>query len=162
MRPVPPTPAVILPSDRDVMPLKTPWRGGWFSPHLVRFRQSSERRKMELKENGFQLHSWRRPWGPSSKAGPAAAPAVGSPALLLPHLMAADLGAPGSGASACGSTRLPSLHPSRKRNQKMTMTRSMGFALGLPGSKPSPTGQGRFFQDKSLNHFPVSSSMRWG
>ena len=68
---------------------------------------------------------------------------------------------PGSGASACGSTRLPSLHPSRKRNQKRTMIRSLHFALRLPGSKSSPTVQGRFFQDKSLNHFPVSSSMRW-
>lgn len=159
MRLVPPTPAVILPSDHGVMPLKT---GGWFSPHLLRFRQSSEGRKMEIKENGFQQDSWRRPWGPPSKAGPAAAPAVGSPALLLPCLVAAGLGMPGSGASACGSTRLPSLHPSRKRNQKRTMIRSMRFALRLPGSKSSPTGQGCFSQDKSLNHFPVSSSMRWG
>ena len=39
------------------------------------------------------------------------------------------------------------------------MIRSMGFALWLPGSKPSPTGQEHLFQDKSLNHFPVSSSM---
>lgn len=60
---------------------------------LMRFGQCSERRKTELKENGFQLHSWRRPWGPPSEADPAAAPAVGSPALLLPRLMAAgDLG----------------------------------------------------------------------
>ena len=54
---------------------------------------------MELKENGFQLDLWRRPWGHPSKAGSTAALAVDSPALLLPHLVAVGLGAPRSGAS---------------------------------------------------------------
>ena len=39
-------------------------------PYLVRFGQPSERRKTELKENGFQLHSWRRPGGPLPKQAP--------------------------------------------------------------------------------------------
>ena len=158
MRLVPPTPTIILPLDCDVT-LKKPWRGGWHSTYLGTWT-------VQLEEESVTQGEWipaglmEETLGPPFQSRLHCSSCSGQPSSVTAPPCGCGPGCSRVwGLSACCSTHLPSLHPSRKRNQKRTMIRSMGFALWLPGSKPSPTGQEHLFQDKSLNHFPVSSSM---
>lgn len=122
---------------------------------------------MELKDTGPQLDSWKRSWGRPSKAGPhcSRGPCSGQPdsmTAMLRGLWACVLHTRPSGVwglSVCLSRpAFPHSALPGKDTRKRAVVRSTGFALRLPGSKPSPTGKGL----QSLNHSPASSSVRWG
>ena len=139
MRLVPPTPTIILPLDCDVT-LKKPWRGGWHSTYLGTWT-------VQLEEESVTQGEWipaglmEETLGPPFQSRLHCSSCSGQPSSVTAPPCGCGPGCSRVwGLSACCSTHLPSLHPSRKRNQKRTMIRSMGFALWLPGSKPSPTG----------------------